>query len=83
VLTVLCSLPTAKIANPDITRLINSAEIQAVVRPANQQTQKRPWTQKKNPLKNRNVLFRLNPYAKVLRAREIGVFFLPVLASWF
>ena len=66
------ALPTAKIANPDISRLINSAEIQAVVRPAKPKTQKRPWTQKKNPLKNRNVLFRLNPYAKVLRKQELG-----------
>jgi len=64
-------LPTAKISNPDITRLINSAEIQAVVRPANSKTQKRPWAQKKNPLKNRGVLFRLNPYAKTLRRQEL------------
>jgi large subunit ribosomal protein L4e len=64
-------LPTAKIANPDVTRLINSAEIQAVVRPANQKTQKRPWAQKKNPLINKGVLFRLNPYAKTLRRQEL------------
>ncbi|KII89722.1 hypothetical protein PLICRDRAFT_39866 [Plicaturopsis crispa FD-325 SS-3] len=64
-------LPTAKISNPDVTRLINSAEIQAVVRPANAKIQKRPWTQKKNPLVNKAVLFRLNPYAKTLRRQEI------------
>jgi len=64
-------LPSAKIANPDVTRLINSAEIQAVVRPANQKTQKRPWAQKKNPLINKGVLFRLNPYAKTLRRQEL------------
>ncbi|KAH8831468.1 ribosomal protein L4 domain-containing protein [Flagelloscypha sp. PMI_526] len=64
-------LPTAKITNPDVTRLINSGEIQSVVRPAGQKTQKRPWTQKKNPLKNKAVLFRLNPYAKSLRRQEL------------
>jgi len=64
-------LPTAKITNPDVTRLINSDEIQSVVRPAGQKVQKRPWTQKKNPLVNKAILFRLNPYAKTLRRHEI------------
>jgi len=64
-------LPTAKISNPDVTRLINSDEIQSAVRPAGQKTQKRPWTQKKNPLVNKAVLFRLNPYAKSLRRQEL------------
>ena len=58
-------------ANPDVTRLINSDEIQSVVRPAKAKTQKRPWTQKKNPLVNKGVLFRLNPYAKTLRRQEL------------
>lgn len=65
------SLPTAKMTNPDVTRLINSDEIQSVVRPAKAKTQKRPWTQKKNPLVNKGVLFRLNPYAKTLRRQEL------------
>ena len=30
-----------------------------------------PFTQKKNPLKNKAVLFRLNPYAKTLRRQEL------------
>ncbi|KAH9902722.1 60S ribosomal protein L4/L1/L2 [Cubamyces lactineus] len=64
-------LPTAKITNPDVTRLINSDEIQSVVRPANAKHQKRPWTQHKNPLVNKGVLFRLNPYAKTLRRQEL------------
>ncbi|KAK2460252.1 hypothetical protein APHAL10511_007641 [Amanita phalloides] len=64
-------LPTAKISNPDVTRIINSAEIQAAVRPAGPKTQKRPWTQKKNPLVNKAVLFRLNPYAKTIRRQEL------------
>jgi len=64
-------LPTAKISNPDVTRIINSDEIQSIVRPANQKLQKRPWTQKKNPLVNKAVLFRLNPYAKTIRRQEL------------
>ncbi|KAK0500115.1 ribosomal protein L4 domain-containing protein [Armillaria luteobubalina] len=64
-------LPTTKITNPDVTRLINSDEIQSIVRPAGQKIQKRPWTQKKNPLVNKAVLFRLNPYAKSLRRQEL------------
>lgn len=72
--TCLCfsSLPTAKISNPDVTRLINSDEIQSVVRPAKAKNQKRPWTQHKNPLVNKAILYRLNPYAKVLRKQELG-----------
>ena len=68
------SLPTAKITNPDVTRLINSDEIQSVVRPANAKVQKRPWTQHKNPLVNKAVLFRLNPYAKTLRRQELRTY---------
>jgi large subunit ribosomal protein L4e len=64
-------LPTAKISSTDVTRLINSDEIQSVVRAAGQPTQKRPFTQKKNPLTNKAVLFRLNPYAKTLRRQEL------------
>ncbi|KAM0750286.1 hypothetical protein T439DRAFT_326243 [Meredithblackwellia eburnea MCA 4105] len=58
------TLPISKITNPDVTRIINSDEIQAVVRAAGSSVTKRPFTQKKNALKNRGVLFRLNPYAK-------------------
>jgi large subunit ribosomal protein L4e len=64
-------LPSAKITNPDVTRIINSDEIQSIVRPANQKFSKRPWTQKKNPLKNKAILFRLNPYAKTIRRQEL------------
>ncbi|KAG1796648.1 ribosomal protein L4 domain-containing protein [Suillus plorans] len=67
-------LPTAKISNPDVTRLINSTEIQSVVRPAGPRVQKRPWTQKKNPLVNKGVLFRMNPYAKTLRRQELRMY---------
>ncbi|KAI8871176.1 hypothetical protein GQ42DRAFT_178062 [Ramicandelaber brevisporus] len=65
------SLPQPLVANTDITRIINSAEIQKTVRPAGPKKQKRPYTQHKNPLKNSSVMVRLNPYAAVLRRNEI------------
>jgi large subunit ribosomal protein L4e len=65
------TLPQPIISNPDLPRLINSDEIQAVVRPAGQAVVKRPFTQRKNPLRNTGVLVRLNPYAQTLRRREI------------
>ncbi|KAF8532551.1 ribosomal protein L4 domain-containing protein [Gautieria morchelliformis] len=64
-------LPSAKITNPDVTRLINSDEIQSVVRPAGSKIQKGPSTQHRKPLKNKGVLFRLTPYAKTVRRQEL------------
>lgn len=64
-------LPRPILTNPDLPRLINSDEIQAVVRAAGQKLTKRPFTQRKNPLKNMGVMVRLNPYAQTLRRREI------------
>ncbi|KAJ1830558.1 60S ribosomal protein L4B, partial [Coemansia sp. RSA 2708] len=58
------TLPMPVISNPDVTRLIASNEIQAVVREAGPAHTKRPFTQKKNPLRNTQVLVRLNPYAQ-------------------
>lgn len=66
------ALPSNIIANTDVNRLINSAEIQAVVRPAGQAVQKRTHVLKKNPLKNKQVLLRLNPYAKTFSAEKLG-----------
>jgi len=64
------SLPQPIISNTDLPRLINSDEIQSVVRPAGQAIVKRPFTQRKNPLKNTGALVRFNPYAQTLRRRE-------------
>lgn len=66
------ALPSNIISNTDVTRIINSSEIQSVVRPAGQATQKRTHVLKKNPLKNKQVLLRLNPYAKVFAAEKLG-----------
>jgi len=62
-------LPRNIMANSDITRLINSDEVQAVVRP--QQTTVVRKQLKKNPLKNLGVMVRLNPYALSLRRSEL------------
>ncbi|KDN35945.1 hypothetical protein K437DRAFT_230012 [Tilletiaria anomala UBC 951] len=65
------TLPTAKISNVDVTRIINSDEIQSVVRAAGPNKTKRPFTQKKNPLRNRAIMNRLNPYAQAHRRMEV------------
>ncbi|MCJ1314034.1 hypothetical protein MMC25_007714 [Agyrium rufum] len=66
-------LPSNIVSNADVTRLINSSEVQAVVRaPKGQSTTKRAGVQKKNPLKNRQVLLRLNPYAKAFSEQKMG-----------
>lgn len=66
------ALPSNIISTSDVTRIINSTEIQSVLRAAGQATQKRTHVQKKNPLKNKQVLLRLNPYAKVFAAEKLG-----------
>jgi len=66
------SLPANIISNTDVTRLINSSEIQSVVRPAGQPSQKRTHVLKKNPLKNKQVLLRMNPYAKTFSKEKLG-----------
>ena len=66
-------LPSNLVANADITRLINSSEIQSVLRePKGYATTKRTGVQKKNPLKNRQVLLRLNPYAAQYTKDKVG-----------
>jgi large subunit ribosomal protein L4e len=65
-------LPSAIVANPDVTRLINSDEIQSVLRAKKGPAKtKRPFTQRKNPLRNMGVMVRLNPYAQTLRRSAI------------
>ena len=66
-------LPSGLVHNADIGRLINSSEVQAVVRPAKGGAiTKRSAVQKKNPLKNQQVLLRLNPYAKAFSEKNLG-----------
>lgn len=66
-------LPSNVVHNADISRLINSSEVQAVVRPVKGGAlTKRAGVQKKNPLKNRQVLLRLNPYAAAFHKEGLG-----------
>jgi large subunit ribosomal protein L4e len=63
------TLPRNIMGNSDLTRLINSDEIQSKLRPTN--TKVLRARHKKNPLKNLGVLVRLNPYALSLRRAEL------------
>ena len=66
-------LPQNLVAQSDIAKLINSSEIQSVLRPVKGGAiTKRTVVQKKNPLKNKQVLLRLNPYAKAYAAEGLG-----------
>ena len=66
-------LPSNVVANADVSRLINSAEVQAVVRPAlGGSKTKRSAVQKKNPLKNKQIMLRLNPYAAAFHKKKLG-----------
>jgi len=58
-------LPRSKMVNADLARIINSDEVQSVVKPIKKEVKRA--TLKKNPLKNLNALLKLNPYAKTAR----------------
>lgn len=62
-------LPRSQMTNADLTRLINSDEIQSIVRPP--KTGRTNVPLKKNPLKNLGALLKLNPYAKTARRAEL------------
>jgi len=62
-------LPQPVMANADITRIINSDEVQSVVN-AKKTGSKKTGT-KKNPLNNLNALLKLNPYAKTMKRNAI------------
>jgi large subunit ribosomal protein L4e len=64
------TLPRNVLTNSDVTRVINSDEIQTKLRPA--VTQFRRARRKKNPLKNFGVKVKLNPYALALRRAELN-----------
>ncbi|KAK5056780.1 hypothetical protein LTR84_012312 [Exophiala bonariae] len=66
-------LPSNVVSNADITRLINSSEVQSVLKePKGYATTKRTGVQKKNPLRNKQVLLRLNPYAAQYSKQKLG-----------
>jgi len=61
-------LPRHTMGNADVSRIINSDAIQSVLRPIAEAPKRSQL--KKNPLKNINVMLRLNPYASVLKRAE-------------
>ena len=66
-------LPSNVVAQPDIAKLINSSEVQSVLRPVKGGAiSKRGVVQKKNPLRNKQVLLRLNPYAAAYAKEGLG-----------
>ncbi|KAJ5165476.1 Ribosomal protein L4/L1e [Penicillium coprophilum] len=66
-------LPSNVVANADLTRLINSSEIQSVLKaPKGEARTKRVNVQKKNPLRNKQVMLRLNPYAAAYSKQKLG-----------
>ncbi|KAL5740930.1 hypothetical protein ACOSQ2_030110 [Xanthoceras sorbifolium] len=62
-------LPRSKMVNADLARIINSDEVQSVVRPIKKESKRAPM--KKNPLKNLNSMLKLNPYAKTARRMSL------------
>ena len=70
-------LPRAPMANADLARLINSDEVQSVVRPPVVGSHLR-LPRHKNPLRNLSVMLRLNPYAQTLRRMDLRAQVCPV-----
>ncbi|KAJ0456829.1 putative ribosomal protein L4/L1e [Helianthus annuus] len=62
-------LPRAKMENADLARIVNSDEVQSVVKPVKKEVKRA--TMKKNPLKNLNTMLRLNPYAKTAKRMAV------------
>jgi len=62
-------LPRPILTNPDISRVINSDEIQSKLRPA--EKQRRMFVRKKNPLRNKGFMHKLNPFAVAQKARQL------------
>ncbi|KAG0463454.1 hypothetical protein HPP92_019523 [Vanilla planifolia] len=58
-------LPRPKMTNADLSRIINSDEVQSVVAPIKKNIKKKVL--KKNPLKNLSVMLKLNPYAQTAK----------------
>merc|ERR1712151_820732 len=62
------NLPRHILTSSDIARIINSDQVQSVIRPAITSQVVHP--KKKNALKNRDVMVALNPYFAETRKRE-------------
>ncbi|KNC87145.1 60S ribosomal protein L4-A [Sphaeroforma arctica JP610] len=63
------TLPKSIMSNPDITRIINSDEVQSQLKEAKEPA--RRLAHRKNPLANANVMLRMNPYVKQSKRHEM------------
>lgn len=64
------NLPRSFMTNADLARIINSDEIQSIVKPAMKSIRELPV--KTNPLRNKAAKLALNPYQAVVRDRELA-----------
>jgi large subunit ribosomal protein L4e len=62
------SIPAASMTNADLARIINSDEIQSIVKPAMRAP--KPHARKKNAIKSVKALEKLDPYAAAARRAE-------------
>jgi large subunit ribosomal protein L4e len=66
-------IPPNVVSQSDLTRIINSSEIQSVLNgPKGLARTKRGHVQKKNPLKNKQIMLRQNPYASTYAKEGLG-----------
>ena len=66
-------LPSTIMKQPDLSKIINSGDVQKVLRPVRGGAiSKRGVVQKKNPLRNFQVQLRLNPYAAAFSKNKLG-----------
>uniref|UniRef100_M3YWN8 Large ribosomal subunit protein uL4 n=1 Tax=Mustela putorius furo TaxID=9669 RepID=M3YWN8_MUSPF len=63
------NLPTHKMLNTDLSRILKSPEIQRALRAPRKKIHRRVL--KKNPLKNLRIMLKLSPYAKTMRRNTI------------
>jgi len=63
------NLPQPKMANTDLSRLLKSEEIRAVLKAPNKTVVRH--RRRLNPLVNKRALVKLNPYAEVIKRRAI------------
>jgi len=61
-------LPRSMMTNPDVSRVINSTEVQSTLR---EKKRPEPRRRKVNPLAHNRILLRLNPHAVALKRRSI------------
>lgn len=62
------NLPRPQMTNPDFLRIVSSEEVKSHLR---KRKLPRRVTQHKNPLANQGAMFKLNPFAKTLKRRQI------------